>query len=94
MTLLTLTKLERSQYSGVIAFVQMLLEDQPCPCTAAFGQRYAGKHLAISIRGIRNLYEATHPDDGESRANKRIFKLALREVQYGKQMYVPIGHNN
>ena len=41
---------------------------------------------------IRLLYEQKH--DGETRANKRIFKLALKHVQYGEEMHVPIGHSS
>ena len=86
-----LTAQEHDQYIGVLAYVRRLLAERPCRCHR-FGDLYVGKHLALSQIDIRHLYELMY--QGELRANKRIFKLALREVQYGRQMYVPIGHNN
>jgi hypothetical protein len=92
MSLLTLTTDEHRHYLGVIAFVRMLLMQRPCRCSRYYGERYINKHLAISHRDIRLLYEQKHQND--DRANKRIFKLALKHIQYGEEMHVPIGHTS
>ena len=86
-----LTSQEHDQYIGVLAYVRRLLAETPCRCHR-FGDLYVGRHLALSQGDIRSLYELMY--QGELRANKRIFKLALREVQYGTPRYVPMGHNN
>ena len=92
MSVLTLTTEEQKHYLGVIAFVRMLLARRPCRCSIYYGERYMNRHLAISQKEIRLLYEQKH--DGETRANKRIFKLALKHIQYGEEMHVPIGHSS
>ena len=86
-----LTSQEHDQYIGVLAYVRKLLAERPCRCQR-FGDLYVGRHLALSQSEIRSLYELMY--QGELRASKRVFKLAIKHIQYGKLMHVPMGHNN